>query len=136
MAKVGLIIFGVLILIITVVATQIILTPAQKSDIKTANNLCTAEVNVAGVNLALGSWGQKLLGAEEDCQKVRYFMLLINYGWIGYVIGGFFLILGIFLGGGYTEREMRKNKRGSFCGSCGTELEGYEKHCPECGNRV
>lgn len=136
MAKTSLIIFGILFLVITIFVTQIILTPAQKSDIQTANSLCNAEVNAFGIKVPIGSWGQKILGAEADCRKVHYYILIINYGWIGYVLGGLLLIGGFFSGETKNKRNIRRDKKGSFCGNCGNDLEGHEKHCPECGSKI
>ncbi len=140
MAKVALIVMGVIILIATFFILEIAITPNQKSDIQTANSLCTAQVNVMGFTVPIGSWGQRLLGKEADCQKVHYMILLIDYGFIGYIFGGFLLFLGLILGWGKKEHheEQHNSSRCNYrhCGECGSKLEGHEKHCPECGKKV
>jgi len=136
MAKTSLIVIGIIFLVVTVIATQVVITPAQKSDIRTTNSLCTAEINAWGINVPIGNLGQKILGKEEDCKNIHYMMLLIDYGWVGYAIGGLFFILGIALGNEHAKKKIGRDKKGSFCGDCGSKLEGHEKHCSECGSKV
>jgi len=138
MVKTSLIIIGVLILIITFGVLEIYLTQDAKNDIKIANSLCTAEVNVLGFNVPIG---QKILGEEADCQNVHYMMLLINWGWIGYAFGALLFVLGIVLRSGkkaqHHEEPSKPQKHSSkHCGECGSKLEGHEKHCPECGKKI
>lgn len=140
MAKVALIVIGIIILIATFFVLEIAITPNQKSDIKTANSLCTAQVNVMGFTVPIGSWGQRLLGKEADCQNVHYMILLIDYGFIGYILGGFLLFLGLILGWGrqphHEEQPLPSRHNNRHCGECGAKLEGHEKHCPECGKKI
>ena len=139
MTKASLIVLGIIFITMTIIITQIIFTPAEKSDIRTANSLCSAEVNAWGIKVPLGSLGQKILGKEEDCKNIHYMMLLIDYSWIGYAIGGLFLILGIIISGGrkeYHEERHSSKHTSKHCGECGAKLKGHEKHCPECGEKI
>ena len=139
MAKVSLIVIGIIILIATFFVLEVYISSDAKSDIRTADSLCNAEVTAFGFKVPIGSWGQKLLGAQEDCQKVHYYMLLITYGWIGYALGGLLFILGLVLSGGrkeYHEEKHSSRHISKHCGECGSKLEGHEKHCPECGEKI
>jgi len=143
MVKASLIVIGILLVFISFIALEVMIAPEQKSDIRMANSLCTAQVDVFGFTVPVGSLGQKLLGAEADCQKVHYYMLLIDYGWIGYALGGLLFILGLVIPSGksrHYEDEHRAShhsgKGAKYCGECGSRLEGHEKHCPECGEKV
>lgn len=101
--KISLIIIGLLFLLLTFYTLEIYLDPNTKSDIKTANSLCTAQVNALGFKVPIGSLGQKLLDKEEDCKKINSLILLLGYGWIGYALGGLLFILGLILGKGKRE---------------------------------
>jgi len=144
MAKAGLIIFGLIILGITFFALEIAFSPEDKSDIETLDSMCKSEVEVFGINLKVGSWGQKLLGndAKEACQKANYFMLLFVYGWIGYVFGGLLFLAGLFSGGVQHHRrvehhqERPHNKNTKHCGECGAKLEGSKNFCHGCGSKI
>lgn len=137
MGKPGLVVFGTLILIATLVVTQFWLTPAQKSDIKTIDSLCTTEVEFKGINLALGSWGQKALGKEEECKQAHSLMIIIEYGWIGFLIGGLLFFIGLVSGGAPERRTKEPEEhKVSFCGECGAKLFGHEKHCSGCGTKL
>ena len=135
MAKTGLVVLGVILLLITFVVLQVGLSPEDKNKIQAMNSLCTA--NVFGV--PVGDIGQQLLGKEEDCSKARSMVMLMDYGWIGYALGALFLIFGLATGNEKSESSQRKHSsrhRSKHCGSCGEELEGHEKHCSECGAKV
>lgn len=137
MAKAYLIVIGIIVLILTFAVMEVYLTTDAKSDIRTANSLCTAEVNVLGFKVPVGNWGQKILGAQEDCQRIHYYMLLIDYGFIGYILGGLLFFLGLILGwGGHHQEEYSNRHESKHCGECGAKLEGHEKHCSECGEKI
>lgn len=148
MAKVSLIITGAIFLLATFIVLEVYLDTNSKSDIRTANSLCTAQVNFMGFTVPIGSWGQRLLGAEADCQKVHYLMLLITYGWIGYAFGGFLLVLGLVLGNRRREHHEEREERhehhqhsqqkhiSKFCGNCGGRLGKHSKYCHKCGEEV
>lgn len=147
MTKVSLIIIGAIFLLATFFVLEVYLDNNSKSDIRTANSLCTAQVNVMGFNVPIGNWGQRLLGKEADCQKVHYMMLLIDYGFIGYILGGFLLVLGLVLGNRRIEyhkeqyheekEEHHQQKHTSkFCGHCGGRLGKHSKYCHKCGEEV
>lgn len=139
MAKAGLIIIGILILIGTFLFLQVAFTPNDISNIRLANSLCTTQVTAFGINIPIGQVGQKMIGAEQDCQKAHYIVLFLDYGFIGYIVGGFLFILGLALGNERKEysHERTSNRHGvKFCADCGARLEGHEKHCSECGAKI
>lgn len=154
MVKAGLVILGILILLGAVFFLQIVISPNDQSDIRTAEAMCTAEVEVFGINLPVGRAGQEILGVQEECRNNHYLFLLINYGWIAYVFGGLLLLFGLILGNTkvvYKKRvihrqqntqekshgkSLLKDKKAKFCGDCGSKLGGYEKYCHQCGRRI
>jgi len=140
MAKIGLIIVGIVLLIATFFVLQVAISPNDKSNVRTANSLCNSQINAFGINIPIGEVGQKVLGKEQECKNAHYMVLLLDYGFIGYIVGGIFLLIGLLAGIGgkaYHEEKKHSPKHSTkFCGECGSKLEGHEKHCAECGAKV
>ena len=151
MANMGLVIFGIIVLILTFFITQVMITPQQKQQVELAKQACN--FNVFGI--PVGQIGQALSpDIASKCEQVQTASLIMTWGWVGYVIG-FILLVGGLATGGKKEvvREIIRESvkahkedveetpkiskgKGKFCGNCGEKISSGDKFCPSCGEKV
>ncbi len=87
MVKVLLIVIGVIIILLTFLILEIGLNPYMRSQLNQQYSMCS-------------NWFVNLFSNEQSrayCSELSGVLVLISYGWIGYVIGFIFLILGLVL---------------------------------------
>lgn len=76
-------IIGIIIIIATLIVAQLVFTVDKKKEITNKDALCNAKIG----NFNIGEAGQKLLGKEDECNKIYYQKMFIDYAWILYILG-------------------------------------------------
>lgn len=109
--KKGWLIAGIIVLLVTFFFAQLYLTPDMKSRINLADSLCTAKFDVLGLTIPAGEIGQEVLGEQQECRNAHYWSLVIDYAWIGYLIGAIFVVMGLLLGKKKIERKVSRSRR-------------------------
>lgn len=84
---------GILIIVATIFLLHLFYTPYEKSQIRSAYELCNYELEVLGQNVQVGMIGQELLDKEAECRSIYYDTLILDYGWWGYLLGAIFIVI-------------------------------------------
>ncbi|MCK4730039.1 MAG: zinc ribbon domain-containing protein [Candidatus Aenigmarchaeota archaeon] len=154
-------ILGIIFFVGTFYITQIMISPQEKQQVELANQICNFDI----YGIPLGQIGQAISPeAAGKCEEIKTISMVITWGWLGYVMGLFLLVVGLVTGGrkeiireiirepvNYSKTEEKEYldeeedeelddkeniKKIKYCASCGKKLSKGEKFCPKCGEKI
>ena len=85
--------------------TFIIYSTPYAQDIRIADSICNAEINVMGYDVEIGQYAQNILNNREECVKVHFLRLGVDYSWVVLVVGVVMFFIGIWAGLGDREKK-------------------------------
>ena len=162
--KVGLFIFGLILLIGMFIFSNVLITPQQKQEVQLANSLCNLNIGLFGFNIPIGQGAQALSpDIAQKCQNISTIAKILSYEMYVYLIGFILVVLGLALGGHKevvrdvirektrkeeepseeepeeeekTPKRHIKKKEVKYCSNCGNEVKVGEKFCGSCGKKL
>jgi len=78
-------------------------------DIRMADGICNAQVDVVGYKVEIGQFAQRVLDYEGDCNKIHLLRLGVDYSWIVFALGIIMFFVGIWGGLGDKGKKSLKN---------------------------
>lgn len=94
---------GVLLFALVLVFNIIVMPQAQ--DVRMAEDICNAKINIGGLNAEIGRLAQEVLNYRSECNKVHLMKLGLDYSWIILVVGVVLFFIGVWAGLGKKAKN-------------------------------
>jgi len=75
------------------------------TDIRMADNICKAQLNVYGQDVPIGYYAQIISDSEADCSKAHFLRIVVDYAWILLVVGAILFFVGVWAGLGARQKK-------------------------------
>lgn len=86
------------------ISFSIIIMP-NAQDIRMADNICNAKIEVMGHTLEIGSVAQIAFNSQEKCAQIHFLRLGVDYAWIAMSIGTILFFIGVWAGLGAKGKK-------------------------------
>jgi hypothetical protein len=92
----------------------IIYSMPHAQDVRMADSICNAQLDIMGLNMQVGQFAQNVLDYRGDCNRIHLLRLGVDYSWVILVVGAILFFIGVWTGLGVKEKkeilEMKKEK--------------------------
>jgi len=96
-------IIGFTLFILGLSFIMIIMPNAQ--DIRIADSVCNAEIDIMGYKVEIGLVTQIALNSQKQCSQIHLLRLGVDYAWILLVVGSILFFVGVWAGLGAREKK-------------------------------